>query len=360
MGTRRPRTSAVRRPMRRLFEVAVKGVLWVGLTCPMSAATAAPVVEKASASRAAEGAGPPTNVADVPHRRAPLPGMPETGAAGHRESVERTPGLLGASTLFGALGLQSATEAEGADSERALVTDRPDFTESPVTVGRGTLQIEGGYTFAQRRVRDGRHDMHSLGELLFRYGVGAEWLELRAGLAPVVAISSVGNTRTAHGGVEDLQLGFKIAVAEQEGWIPRVGVIAQWDLPTGDDPFTSGRGLASGLVIYGWDHGRVSLTGQTGLGENVDAVTDRLHVVVAQSLSVGVEFTDRLGGYFEWFAVVPAGADTERPQHYVNGGLTVLIGPDVQWDVRIGHGLTAASDDFFIGTGLSVRFMPVR
>ncbi|MGH7200498.1 MAG: transporter [Planctomycetaceae bacterium] len=36
--------------------------------------------------------------------------------------------------------------------------------------------------------------------------------------------------------------------------------------------------------------------------------------------------------------------------------MTWLINDDVQWDIRAGWGLNSAADDFFCGTGLSIRF----
>jgi len=60
--------------------------------------------------------------------------------------------------------------------------------------------------------------------------------------------------------------------------------------------------------------------------------------------------------YTEWFAFFPHGAESAQPQHFVNAGFTFLISDDIQWDIRAGWGLNAAADDFFTGTGLSVRF----
>jgi hypothetical protein len=69
-----------------------------------------------------------------------------------------------------------------------------------------------------------------------------------------------------------------------------------------------------------------------------------------------VSLTERLGSYAEGFALVPDGADTNRPQQYFNGGFTYLLTHDIQLDVRAGVGLNEAADDFFVGSGLSVRF----
>ncbi|MBL8851755.1 MAG: transporter [Planctomycetaceae bacterium] len=49
------------------------------------------------------------------------------------------------------------------------------------------------------------------------------------------------------------------------------------------------------------------------------------------------------------------GADSDRTQHYFDGGFTVKLTPDVQCDIRAGNGLNDAADDYFIGTGLSWR-----
>ncbi len=54
-----------------------------------------------------------------------------------------------------------------------IVTDRPDFTESPATVGPGVLQWETGITVSFRRLGPGEH-LHrwDWGETLLRVGLG--------------------------------------------------------------------------------------------------------------------------------------------------------------------------------------------
>src|SRR5947209_8529202 len=76
-------------------------------------------------------------------------------------------------------------EAEGDknQAEEPLESDRPNFTDSPATVGRGRLQFEGGYQFTHGIAGDSHHDAHDLPELLVRYGI-AERLELRIAWDP--------------------------------------------------------------------------------------------------------------------------------------------------------------------------------
>jgi hypothetical protein len=76
----------------------------------------------------------------------------------------------------------------------------------------------------------------------------------------------------------------------------------------------------------------------------------------AQSWVIGCSLTERLGAYAEWYAFFPQSADTEKSEHYVNGGFGLLITDDIQWDIRAGVGLNDVADDYFVGTGLSARF----
>ena len=39
-----------------------------------------------------------------------------------------------------------------------------------------------------------------------------------------------------------------------------------------------------------------------------------------------------------------------------NGGFTYKFSPNLQYDIRAGVGLNDHSDDYFVGTGLSVRY----
>lgn len=57
-----------------------------------------------------------------------------------------------------------------------------------------------------------------------------------------------------------------------------------------------------------------------------------------------------------WFALFPDASDTADTEHYFNGGFTYLVSDDIQWDIRAGKGLNSSADDYFIGTGVSLRY----
>lgn len=233
-----------------------------------------------------------------------------------------------------------------------IVTDRPDFTEASSTVGLGVAQLEAGYTFTL----DGDDQAHSWGEPLLRIGLFANWFEFRIGVTPVSQSSLVGPQRVTQSGAEDLYLGAKIGLTPQEGILPELAIIPQMTVPTGGAAFTDGQVHPGANLLYSWGiSDELSFGGSTQYNSAIDGLTDR-YAEWAQSLTVGASLAEDVGAYAEWFAFFPHSADTVKPEHYMNGGFTYLLSEDVQFDIRAGLGLNDEADDFFVGTGLSIRF----
>ena len=244
------------------------------------------------------------------------------------------------------------------DLDEPIVTDRPDFTEASSTVGKGVLQIESGYTYVRNKDPDDNSTLHSAGEVLFRYGVLANWLEFRLQALPLFQTASTGAGPTAtDGGLADLYLGAKIGVTPQEGFWPEMAITPQMTVPSGQRAFTNNDVLPGVNWLYGWDvNDFLAIGASTQFNHRIDGGTGHKYTEWAQSITLNYTFTEQIGGYTEWFVLCPSGADTERVQHYMDGGLTYKLTPDVQFDVRAGYGLTGAADDLFAGTGLSIRF----
>lgn len=238
-----------------------------------------------------------------------------------------------------------------------LVTDRPDFTEASSTVGRGVVQLETGYTFTQNDDGGVLTRSHSFPETLLRMGVLAEWFELRADWNYGIERDDFGVAAESKSGAEDLTLGVKLGLTPQEYILPETAIILQTLVPTGSDAFTSNDVLPGVNFLYGWDliHDW-TLGASTGLSPTVDDVTDETYTEFSQSVTVGHSWTKRIGSYCEWYVLSPVNADTRKAEHYLDGGVTALISNDAQWDVRIGVGLNESADDFFAGTGLSIRY----
>ena len=264
-----------------------------------------------------------------------------------------------------------------AEEEDAIVTDRPDFTESSKTVGKGRVQLETGYTFVRDRANASLRTGHSYPETLLRVGMFAEWFEFRLG-------QNFANERTAmpdgsvlsSAGAEDLYVGFKLALTEQQKWLPEMGLIVQMTVPSGSRNVSAGEVLPGINWLYGWDviRDRISIAGSTqanrmtgavfllafdGAGQPLEPVIGKhAYLQLAQSLTIGYTLTKKLSAYTEWFAFFPHSAlDPEvGPEHYLNGGFTYKFTPNTQFDIRAGFGLNWHADDFFAGSGFAFRY----
>jgi hypothetical protein len=263
----------------------------------------------------------------------------------------------GSTSLFDAPTLlrwsgQSDNEATP-DPDDPIATDRPDFTESSTTVGLGTLQLETGYTFTSDGSGVARVRSHSYPETLFRYGIVADWLEFRVGQNFASELNSGNSTH----GAEDLYLGFKLALTRQSGMLPEVAIVPQLTVPTGSRAFSAGQSLPGVNLLYGWDlTENISTAGSTQFNRATDEATGHDYTEWAQSWTVGYSLTEQLGAYTEWYSFIPHSANSVDSQHYFNGGFSYQFTSNVQWDIRAGVGLNDAADDYFVGSGLSLRW----
>ena len=227
-----------------------------------------------------------------------------------------------------------------------ITTDRPDFTEAASTVGFGVVQLEAGYTFT----KNGSAENHQWGEPLTRVGMLTNWFEFRFQGFPQSQRDASGNVSTTY---EDYYLGAKIGLTPQDGWLPEMAIIPQANVNV--DDFSVGNVLLGVNWIYSWDLTETtSIAGSTQVNRIEDDTVGELSEW-AQSIAFGQSLTEEIGFYVEWFGLFPTNSSLQNA-HSVNGGFTFLLTENVQFDIRGGLGLNDAADDYFIGTGFSVRW----
>ncbi|MFP6753014.1 MAG: transporter [Pirellulaceae bacterium] len=244
-----------------------------------------------------------------------------------------------------------------ADRDSPLIGDRPDFVESAVTVGLGVLQMEIGYTFIYDN--DGSQSVRSHGypEALFRYGIWKEWFELRLMFSFLEEETVSGGTSSWLRGSEDIYLGAKIAIAPQEGLLPQTGILINMVVPSGSANVSDGEVLPGVSLVYSWElENGWELAGQTQGNRALDSTTGNAYTEFSQAVTMAISLNDRIGYYAEWFCLIPSGAETMQPEHYLDSGFTFLVHNDLQLDFRGGIGLGDAAADYFFGTGLIRRF----
>jgi hypothetical protein len=246
------------------------------------------------------------------------------------------------------LPLVAAAQESGAPP---MVTDRPDATESAVTVPAGMFQLESGYTFSSAA----GGDVHDLGEILLRVGV-LDFLELRVGVHSYRWVRAPLGTDQ---GLQDSSLGVKLKLLDGGGigfGAPQVAVLASTTLPTGSSAASQDRLQPELRLSVAWD-----LSERVALGSNVlyaytidELDDDRFHQSGA-TLSVGYALSDRWGAYAEYFGAYTVLQDGPG-EHFLNGGFTFAVSADLQLDARAGYGLNGRDDDFFVGFGSGVRW----
>lgn len=213
-----------------------------------------------------------------------------------------------------------------------IVTDRPDFTESGLTVPRGSVQVEGGFTYAvQNEVRQ-----VSGSELLIRWSP-IRRLELRF-MAPDFVLAN------REQNISDPALGLKAQLGPVNNW--DLALIASTTLPHSSNK--KGKAGLDLILAGGSEIGAISLGSQvmTGWDQEAGKLLHGLTVVV------GREILENTGGFVEIaLSEVPSSAASVL----LHSGLTFEVAPLIQLDLHSGIGISETAQDFILGAGLSLR-----
>lgn len=242
------------------------------------------------------------------------------------------------------------------ESMRDMSTDRPDATESPITVDAGHFQIEASF-FDYGRDRSGGDSAD-----VWTYGA----FNLKAGLLEHVDLQFVfdsyvderineNGVRTTASGFSDLQMRMKINLWGNEGGPTALGLMPFVKIPTGTES-SNDRWEGGVIVPFAMDLA-------DGIGLGLMAEADFVHDDVSggyetewvHSAVVGIDLTERLGTFVEYMGV--AGSDDGfRYQASFNTGLTYAVTENMQLDTGVRIGLNDAAEDFGVFTGISVRY----
>ncbi len=231
-----------------------------------------------------------------------------------------------------------------ADAE-PLVGDRPDFTESAVTIAPGRVQIEAGATLAS----EGGTDVTEVGEVLVRVGL-LPWLESRLGLGSWSGVDAPGGEQD---GFTDLELGAKLALLKGAATVPTLALLASSTLPTGAEGVGSEEAEPAVILAAEWE-----LTDRVGVGSNLGWTRPHdgrgRHDSLWLSTAVGVALDARWSWFLEGY-----GFDQEEDHGpstgYVDTGVTYQVHGDLQLDLRVGKGFRGEADDWSAGAGVVLR-----
>lgn len=224
-------------------------------------------------------------------------------------------------------------------AQDAMSTDRPDFTDSPATVGQGTLQVEAGLS----RQAAGDASLMTTGEGLLRYGVRPR-LELRVGVPSLISGDGLDS------GLSDMSVGVKWNMASLDDGT-EVGLVASTTLPTGGEDFSADDPNPTVTLALGRPvTDRISLASQ--LSTTLFKAGDDWKALWNAAAVLGAPISDQLGAF--------AGLKVEQipdvdARLFIQAGLTYPVSDNVQLDLHAGTGLNDVSGDEFIGFGVAFR-----
>ncbi len=243
---------------------------------------------------------------------------------------------------------------------RELDTDRPDQTESPITVDAGHFQIEADLISYTDTERNG----------VRRQDLSAPVLNLKAGLLNNVDLQLVlspynharvtdqttapAQTETVSG-FGDTQVRLKVNLWGNDGGSTALAIMPYIQLPTGDTGLTSDAVEGGIMFPFGFE-----------LPAGLDAVAmwevDFLraadlayHAEFVQSLTVGRHLVGKLSGYVEFFTVVGTEPGSEWVGQF-DFGFNYLVHPNLKFDAGVNIGVTPSAPDWSPFVGVTWRF----
>lgn len=252
-------------------------------------------------------------------------------------------------------------------------TDRSDFTDTPVSAGRGVTILETGFTFARTLSPESNVEIRTLPEALIRVGITDEF-ELRAKSIGYTVIDQTdrksGLTGTTFG-MSDLDLGFKYEIFQQKEWIPLTTLVTGMLLPAGTNSISGNSVQPHFNLVNGWALRRfLFLKHQFGLDYLTQpsfslpagGITNGSWNLIASrqavdsyhsSFSLLYQATKRVGGFVEWYVLY---GHNQPTANYLDTGLFIYITPTIQLDCVIGSTVAASDETIFTKAGFSTRW----
>lgn len=242
-------------------------------------------------------------------------------------------------------------------------TDRPGFSHTANLVGRGHVQLEGGYTFTYDREDDQRIYDHRFGELVLRTGL-TDWLEFRVGWngGSVTEIMDRIETRAGRhvtvenhsDGWEDMSLGLEAPILRNKENCPNVSFLYLMGLPTGSNDKSANDvthffglpwnyALHPKFTAYGSINGAVLNSPLGTFWQTSATLAGAYHVHEKVSL------------YLEYQGKFHNSRDTDC-SHILSAGPIIWLSDDLTLDMRAGLGLNEEAPDFQASVGFGLRF----
>lgn len=240
--------------------------------------------------------------------------------------------------------------AQNDDQLGALITDRPDATESPNSMPKGFFQVETGSSYDSFEENEIKTENYTYNTTLVRFGL-LQNMELRLGWDFTEGKTKINEItpEDVTSGFSPLLFGFKTTIAHENGWFPEIGFLGHLYLPftasTDYRPETTGVDFR-----FAFAH---TLSENSSLSYNIGAEwgDDSPEASYVYTIAYGHGITDKLGAYAELYGDLP---EDSKANHLWDAGLTYLLSNNVQLDASVGSSITKGQD-LLLSAGISFR-----
>lgn len=231
-----------------------------------------------------------------------------------------------------------------------IITARPSATESPNNIPQGFLQIETGGIYTSFKENELKEEVFTWNSTLLRWGL-LQNMELRLGwnFKETRYTFNGESADDVLSGMTPLLAGVKIHIANENGWIPELGMIGQLSFPfmAGNDyrPETTGGDFRFTMGN--------TLSDTSSLSYNIGAQwgNDSPEIAYIYTLAYSISLSKSIGFYAELYGDIP---EDQSAHHFWDMGWTYLVKSNLQFDIAVGRSFTK-DQDLLLSTGLSYR-----
>jgi hypothetical protein len=230
-----------------------------------------------------------------------------------------------------------------AQSLPSIQLDRPDQTECPFITPVNYIQAESGFNI--ENVSTNRQVL-TTPTVLWKYGINKKF-ELRF-ITELITDKSNSDKFT---GLAPLTFGFKTALFEEKGIIPKTSFIGHITTASIASESFQTKYIAPSFR-FTMQH---TISDKMVLAYNLGAEWNGIDAAQTYiyTLTTGFSLTDKLGMYTELYGFKTA---YQQADHRCDGGFTYLINNDFIADISGGFGFSKNSPKNYISLGLSYRF----
>lgn len=230
-------------------------------------------------------------------------------------------------------------------------TDRPDQTESAVTVPKKWMQFEIGFSKQGDKYQpNSKVYEYQYPTLLTKYGL-TKHFELRL-------ITTYGSDKgiwnnvviDKDNGFQSVQLGGKVNFFDEKGLRPKTSLIAHYDFSRLRSMY---KDTIDGLNFrFTMQH---TLSKKISLGYNLGMEWERFGHPPAYiyTLAPGMDLCDNWYAYIELFGFI---FKNQKPQHSFDAGVAYYVLPNLKLDLSAGLGISKEAPDWYVAIGGSFRF----